>query len=386
MKTAFFDCQSGIAGNMVLGALIDAGLPIAYLKKELIKLPITHYSLLVTPLSSPTKATKLEVLLNGHDHHRNLKDILTIIEKSELKPGIKKHSSKIFKRLAAAEAKVHGIPINKVHFHEVGATDAIIDIVGTAIGLDYFGIEEVVCSPINVGSGTIKHSHGILPIPSPAAAELLKGIPIYDSGIKKELATPTGSAIISTLAKDFGPLPRIRVENVGSGAGGYSLKVQPNFLRIIIGEKEFETEKDAVLIIETNLDDMNPKFYDKAIANIMKTGALDAYIEPIRMKKQRNAVKLTVICQVGLKDKILEKLYSETTSLGARVFLVQRDKLSKSFRTLKTKYGKVKIKTGKLGNKTMTIAPEYEDYKRLAIKHRVPISEIYNESLKGIPQ
>ena len=384
MKAAFIDCSSGISGDMMRGALIDAGLPLNYLKAELKKLHIldSGYRLSIFDIRSPTKATRLTVSLLGRENHRNLKEILQIISKSKLSTRVKRLSSRIFIRLAEAEAKVHGININDVHFHEVGATDAIIDIVGSAIGLDYFGVEEVFCSPVNVGSGTINHSHGRLPIPAPATAELLKGIPIYDSGIKKELATPTGAAILSTIVKSFGQMPRIIPSYIGSGAGGYSLKIQPNFLRIIIGKKEIETEKDSVLLIETNIDDMNPKLYDKAIAIAMKAGALDAYFEPIRMKKQRNAVKFSVICTVGSKDRVLEAVFTATTSLGVRIYLVQREKISRSFYTKNTKYGKVQIKIGKLGKKTMTIAPEYEDYKKLAEKHKIPISRPYRNAFK----
>lgn len=382
MKTAYFDCSSGIAGNMLLGALIDAGLPVEHLKNELRTLRITQYTLHITLLKTPTKAIKLEVKLKGRAHPRNLNDILKIINRSGLSKNVKTISSRIFKTLAEAEAKVHGIPINKVHFHEVGAVDAIIDIVGAAIGLDYFGIEEVCCSPINVGSGRVKFSHGTFPIPAPATAELLKSIPIYSSGIKRELTTPTGAAIIKTLASSFDPLPRLKVEAVGSGAGGYPLKVQPDFLRILIGEKELETEKDAILVLETNLDDTDPKLYDEIIARLMKAGALDAFIEPIRMKKMRSAVKLTVLCSVGLKDKLLKVLFKETTSFGARVYLVEREKLSRTFKKVKTKYGKVRLKIGRLGKKVMTVAPEYEDYARLAKKHHVPVNTVYQEVFK----
>lgn len=385
MKAIYFDCASGIAGNMILGALISAGMPLKYLEKELYKLKLSNYKLQTSSkYSGATKAIHLVVLANKNEINRNINDILDLINKSKLKPGIKALSSAIFKRLALAESKVHRIPINKVHFHEVGAVDAIIDIVGCAIGLDYFGIEEAFCSAINVGSGKINHAHGILPIPAPATQELLKGVPIYDSGIKKELATPTGAAILTSIVKSFGPMPRIKVEKVGFGAGGYPLKVQPNFLKIIIGEKDIETEKDAVLLIETNIDDMNPKLWDKVIAKLMQSGAYDAYIEPIRMKKQRLAVKLSVICPIEIKDKILEIVFRETTSFGIRVYLVQREKLSRKYKTVKTKYGKAKVKIGFLGKEITTIAPEFEDYKKLAEKHSIPIKTAYKEALKAL--
>ena len=338
MKIAYFDCSSGISGNMIIGALLNAGLPPSYLKTELKKLLITRYSLLVT---NKKTSTYFNIKTKKEKKYRYLKDIIKIIKQSKLSPKIKQKSIQIFKTLAEAESIVHGIPINKVHFHEIGAIDTIIDIIGAVIGLEYLGIEEIYCSPINTGSGTIKVSHGLLPVPAPATLELLSGIPIYDSGIKKELTTPTGAAIIKTLAKGFDPIPRIKVSDIGIGAGSHDLTEQPNILRIIIGEKEIQSEHDAILQIEANIDDLNPKFYDRAIANIMEAGALDAYIMPIRMKKQRNAVQLVVLCKPEDKKKILDSIFTETTTFGIRIFLVEREKLKKQI--VKTKYGRVKI-------------------------------------------
>jgi pyridinium-3,5-bisthiocarboxylic acid mononucleotide nickel chelatase len=359
MKIAYFDCPSGVSGNMVLGAFINAGLPLSYLKSELSKLPVTRYSLLVTK-------NHLQVITREEQTHRHLKDILKIINRSKLSKPVKALSKKIFRALGEAEAKVHGISINKVHFHEIGAVDTIVDIVGSAIGLSYFGIEEVYCSPINTGEGWAKTAHGRLPIPAPAAAELLKGIPIFSSGVKKELTTPTGAAIIKTIAKSFGPLPKIKATAIGTGAGSYKFKEHPNLLRIFIGEKELQTENDAVLQIEANLDDMDPKYYDRAIAALMKAGALDAYLTPIRMKKERNAVNFVVLCRPEDKDRLLDLVYSKTTTMGARVFLVGREKLKKKL--IRTKHGRVKI--GRLDGKVKTIAPEPDDFK----KYKLPAS------------
>lgn len=383
MKIAYFDCPSGISGNMILGALIDAGLDRTYLKKELNKLRVAclpagtaHYALRITKIKKHNiSGTCFNVKAKETKKPRSIKDILSIINKSKLNKKVKSLSSKIFRRLAEAEAKVHGIPINKVHFHEVGAVDSIIDIVGAVIGIDHLGIEEIYCSNINTGSGQVKTAHGTLPVPTPATLELLKGIPIYDSGIKKELTTPTGAAIISTLAKGFGPLLKIEVLTIGYGAGSYNLKKQPNLLRIIIGEKVLQTEKDSILQLEANIDDLNPKFYDKAIAAVMKAGALDVYIVPIRMKKKRNAIQLIALCDPKYKDKILDSVFSFTTTFGVRTFLVKRDKLKKKM--LKTKYGRVKI--GSLEGKVKTLAIEPDDY--LAKKHKVPTSRIYKDLL-----
>jgi len=238
--------------------------------------------------------------------------------------------------------------------------------------LDFFGIREVYCSPLNVGSGRMKTKHGLLPIPAPATAELLKGIPVCDSGIKKELVTPTGAAIVASLVKRFGPLPRLKVISIGVGAGSYNLKELPDILRIYIGEKELQTERDAILQIETNIDDLNPKYYDLAIAKLMKAGAREAYLQPIRMKKKRNAIQMVILCEPEKKDKILSALFTYTTTLGARIFLVEREKLKRKI--LRTKYGRVKL--GVLENKIKTIAPEPDDYAMLLKKYKVPVSKV----------
>lgn len=380
MKTAYFDCSSGIAGNMVLGALIDAGLDLNYLKKELNKLHVTHYSLHITKVKrSMTTSTLFNVKIKKDHRHRNLSDILSIIKKSKLSGEVKFLSSRIFKRLAQAEAKVHNVPINQIHFHEIGAVDAIIDIVGACIGLEMLGIEKAYSSPIPYGKGTIKHAHGILPIPAPATAELLKGVPTYGLDIKGELVTPTGAAIITTIASDFIDAPRIELERTGYGAGTKIYPKVPGTLRVFIGEAEIPAKKDAILQIEANIDDMDPKSYDKVIAKLMKAGALDAFITPIRMKKEREAINLVILCAPERKDKVLNSLFSCTTTLGARTFLVPREKLTRKIKKVKTKYGKVKVKIGLLGKELKTIAPEYEDYKRIAKKHRIPIQKAYKE-------
>lgn len=332
MRVAYFDCSSGIAGNMVLGALVDAGLDLNYLKKELNELRITHYALRVTKTKRGLlRGTLLEVLAKPEHHHRHLKDILKIINKSKLSKEVKQLSSRIFKRLAEAEAKVHGEPIEHVHFHEVGAVDAIIDIVGACIGIEKLGIEEIYCSPLPNGRGKIIHAHGLLPNPAPAAAELMKGVPTYGIGIKGELVTPTGAAIITTLAESFGDIPRMEVESIGCGAGTTNLPI-PNLLRVFIGEARLPTEHDAILQIEANIDDMDPKLYDRAIRKLMKAGALDASVQPIRMKKKRAAIKLEVLCKPDDRDKLLDAIFTETTTIGARIFLVKREKLKRVIR------------------------------------------------------
>ncbi|MFC1571470.1 nickel pincer cofactor biosynthesis protein LarC [Candidatus Margulisiibacteriota bacterium] len=350
-KIAYFDCSSGIAGNMVLGALIDAGLSVDTLRKELKKLPITHYSLLtIKTKRSGVTCSLINIKLPKNEKPRYLKDILAIIKKSKLSKQVKTLSSRIFKRLAEAEAKVHGTSINKIHFHEVGATDAIIDIVGTAIGLEKLGIKKVYASPIPFGKGSIKHAHGKLPIPVPATAELTKNVPTYGTNIKGELVTPTGAAIITTIADSFGDMPRLKVEAIGHGAGSKTFPSLPSFLRIVIGQAELPTEKDAILQIEANIDDMDPKLYDQAIKKMMQAGALDASVHLIRMKKKRGAVKLEVLCKPEDKDKILDVIFSVTTTIGTRVYLVKREKLRREI--------KKKKKISYLGSEIKRVKPE----------------------------
>jgi len=350
MKIAYFDAPTGLSGNMILGALLDAGLDQGHLTRELNKLRIAHYALRITKTKKLHLAgTSFNVEVAERDRQRNLADILAIINKSNLSRNVKARSAMIFRRLAAAEAKVHGTTVNQVHFHEVGAVDAIIDIVGACIGLEKLEIEKIFCSPLPNGQGRIVHAHGILPNPAPATAELLKGVPTYAAGIKGELVTPTGAAIITTLADGFGDPPRLEVAAIGYGAGSIELPL-PNLLRVFIGEARIPAEHDAILEIKANIDDMDPKLYDRAIAKLMKAGALDASVQPIRMKKGRNAVVLEVLCKPGDRDKMIEAVFSETTTIGVRVYLTAREKLSRVIR------GGHKISS--LGTEIKRIKPE----------------------------
>jgi len=377
MKIAYFDCPTGISGNMILGALIDAGLKKEDLKKELSKLNLSGYRLKISKTKKRELAgTYVEVKLAKKEKPRSLKEILSIINKSKLSKQIKDKSNLVFKRLAAAEAKVHRKKIGNVHLHDVGSTDAIIDIVGTLIGFEKLGIDEIYCSPLHVGKGKIKYIHGTLPIPAPATAELLKGIPIYSKDIKGELTTPTGAAIISTLAKSFGDMPKLKAESIGYGAGTLNLKI-PNLLRLIIGEADHIYEEDSILQIETNIDDMDPKLYDNAIKTIMKAGALDAYIIPIRMKKKRSAITLSALTTLENKDKVLEAIFNKTTTLGVRIYLVKRKKLKREIRKIRTKFGQIGIKIGKAGKEIKTIVPEYEDLRRISRKYKIPIEKAH---------
>jgi len=382
MTLAYFDCFSGISGDMTLGALVDAGLPLDVLRSELAKLGLAGYTLSSEKVRrSGLSATKVHVVLDEKEQPaRHLADISRVINGSSLSPVIKQKSLAIFERLAQVEAKVHGTTPDKVHFHEVGAVDALVDIVGSVIGLEHLGITEIIGSPVNVGTGTVHTAHGKLPVPAPATAELLRGIPLYSSSIAFELTTPTGAAIISTLAASFGPLPQMKIDRIAYGAGGKDLPGQPNVLRLMLGEFVPAYEEDTSVVIETNIDDMNPQTYEHIIERLMAQGAQDVYLTPIIMKKGRPAVLLSVLTARTDSDRVLDILFRETTSIGVRIREVGRKKLSREVREVRTPYGPVHVKISKRGDEVMTVTPEYEDCRRLAEERRVPLKTVMDEA------
>jgi len=384
MKTAYFDCFSGISGDMTLGALMDVGVSIDTLCAGLAKLSLPGYELRAEKVNrSGIAATKAHVIIDRKNHKsRHLSDILDIIEGSSLSPTVKEKSGRIFKRMAAAEAKVHGTIPEKIHFHELGAIDAVVDIVGSVIGLDHLGITQIITSSINVGSGTVHTSHGIFPIPAPATAELLKGIPFYQSSTQFELATPTGAAIISTLSNSFGPLPAMKVASIAHGAGDKDFPDRPNILRLMIGDIATNYEEDTSIVIETNIDDMSPQVYDYIIERLMDQGAQDVYLSPIIMKKGRPAILLSVLTDRSKADALLDIVFHETTSIGARIQEVGRKKLSREIRDVDTVYGRVGVKVSKRGNEILTITPEYDDCRRIAEEKKVPLKNIMDEAKK----
>jgi len=382
MKTAYFDCFSGISGDMTLGALVSAGVSIGALRAELTKLKLASYELRAEKvMRSGIAATKVHVIIDQRNQvSRHLSDILNIIGGSSLSPTVKEKSVRIFKRMADAEAKVHGTIPDEVHFHEVGAVDAIVDIVGTVIGLEILGIAKIISSALNVGSGTVHTSHGLLPIPAPATADLLRGIPFYQSSTQFELTTPTGAAIISTLSSSFGPLPPMKVDHIAYGAGDKDFPGQMNVLRLLIGELAATYDGDTSVVIETNIDDLNPQVYDYIIEKLMNQGAYDVYLTPIIMKKGRPAILLTVLTDQSKEDSILDTIFHETTSIGARIHAVDRKKMSREVRTVDTVYGKIRIKISKQGDEIVTVTPEYDDCRTIAeIKH-VPLKMVIEEA------
>lgn len=382
MTLAYFDCFSGISGDMTLGALVDAGVAIDALRSELAKLNLPGYEIRAEQVKrAGLAATRVHVILDKRDQSaRGLADIRNMIEKSTLSSSIKNKSIKIFERLAEAEAKVHGTTPDHIHFHEVGAVDAIVDIVGSVIGLDLLNISKIFSSPVNLGSGTINTAHGTLPVPAPATAELLKGIPSYGSSVPFELTTPTGAVIVSSLSLSFGPLPGMKIKRVAHGAGGKEIHGQPNVLRLVIGEPAANYEEDTSLLIETNIDDMNPQVYDYLIEKLMGQGAQDVYLTPIIMKKGRPAILLSVLTDRSKSDMLLDMIFRETTSIGVRIQEVGRKKLSREIRELETIHGKIRIKISRRGDEILTATPEYEDCRKIAEEKNIPLKQVMEEA------
>ncbi len=382
MTIAYFDCFSGISGDMTLGALVDAGVPIEHLRAELAKLDLAGYALSSEKVKrSGLAATKVNVALDDRQQPaRHLSAIRDIINGSSLSPDVKQKSLNVFRRLAEVEANVHGTTIDQVHFHEVGAVDAIVDIVGSVIGLEYLGITEIVASPVNVGSGSVHTAHGRLPVPAPATAELLKGIPLYSSSITFELTTPTGAAIISTLANSFGPLPQLTIKTLAYGAGNKDFPGQPNVLRLFLAEYPAPLDEDTSILIETNIDDMSPQLYGHVIDLLLAAGAHDAYLTPVIMKKGRPGILLSVLTDREKQQPALEIVFRETTSIGVRIREVGRKKLRREIREVQTKYGPVRVKVSRMGGEILTVTPEYEDCKRIAETMQVPLKSIIEET------
>lgn len=381
MTTAYFDCFSGISGDMTLGALVDAGVSIDALRLELSKLNLPGYEITAEKVKrSGLSATKVHVRLDDKPQPaRHLSDIRSIIEASALSTAIKQKSIGIFERLAQAEAKVHGTTPDQVHFHEVGAVDAIIDIVGSVIGLEMLGITTIAGSSVNLGSGSIKTAHGMLPVPAPATVELLRGIPCYGSSVPFELTTPTGAVILSTLGSSFGPMPQMAVSKTAYGAGNKDIPGQPNVLRLMIGEPASSYDEDTSIVIETNIDDMNPQLYEHMIDKLMQQGAHDAYLTPIIMKKGRPAILLSVLTDSTKQDAVLDTIFRETTSIGVRIREVDRKKLTREIVVIDTAYGKIRVKVSKRGEEILTATPEYEDCRKIAEEKQVPLKQVIEE-------
>ena len=382
MRIGYFDCFSGASGDMILGALVSAGLSPDQLRSDVESLSVGGFDLEIRPISKQGfAATKVDVTVTEHQPHRHLHHITEIIDASRLPEPVRVRSKAVFARLAEAEAKVHGTTIEKVHFHEVGAVDAIVDVVGAVAGLHRLGLDRVVCSPIPTGSGTVKCDHGIMPIPAPATAELLTGVPLAACDEPGELTTPTGAAILTTLADEFGLLPAMRIECTGFGAGSRDGRGRPNVLRLIIGESESATdERDEVVVLEANLDDATGEQLGHAFDRLFASGALDVMTTPVTMKKNRPGVVVTVIVAPPDAAACEDVLFRETGTFGVRRHLCARTKLSRSLQTVETRYGSVRVKVGARDGAVLQVSPEYEDCARRAVEHRVGLRDVMFEA------
>jgi uncharacterized protein (TIGR00299 family) protein len=386
MKLAYFDCFSGISGDMTLGALIDAGFPAELLRAELKSLQVPGWEVTTEKVwKNGMAATFVRVQTEDQQKHRSLTTILEILRNSQLAPAVRERASRIFQKLGEAEAHVHEAPIEEVHFHEVGAVDALVDIVGSCVGFHALGIERFACSPLNVGGGTAKMAHGVLPVPAPATARLLQGAPTFSNGVQRELVTPTGAAIVATLCDSFGPQPPMTVSAIGYGAGAADLEGQPNVVRIMIGEsadKTSSTGDEEISIIEANLDDMNPQIYGYVLEKALSAGALDVYTTALQMKKNRPGTLLTILCRPEDTDALMSIIFAETTTFGIRSHRAQRRALPREWVNVSTTYGSVRIKLSRSNGRILHVTPEYDDCRKLAVEKQVPLQEVISEALR----
>ncbi|MEN6450898.1 MAG: nickel pincer cofactor biosynthesis protein LarC [Thermoguttaceae bacterium] len=390
-KTAYLDCGSGISGDMTLAALIDAGVPLDALNAAIGSLGLPELRLRTDEVRKQGfRAIQVHVDCRPEHAHRNLPEILAMIATGRLSERQRELAGRIFTRLAEAEARVHGLPVEKIHFHEIGAADSIADIVGAAVGFDLLGVERIIASPVPTGTGRVTIAHGECSIPAPATAELLKGIPLAASTTEGELTTPTGAAILATLANSFGPLPAMTVERIGCGAGQKDFPGRPNILRLLVGEQSrvracthAGVDWDEVTILETNLDDLSGELIGYAISRLWDAGALDVHTTPIQMKKNRPAVKLTVLCRPADAAAIEEILFAETTTLGVRSWSASRRVLRRESRTVETPWGPVEGKLSYLPDGTPRFAPEYEACRRIAEKNQVALREVYEAAMRA---
>ena len=427
MRTLYLDCFAGASGDMFIGALLDCGLDFELLKAELAKLGVEGYELSLTRVDrSGINSAKFDVHLNSevhhhhthndhhhdhshehhHDHshetnpksstqnstshnhdHRSLSTIKHIISTSSLSASVKERALTIFQRIGEAESKIHGIPIETVHFHEVGAVDSIVDIIGACIGLEALKIEKIISAPLHLGSGTFNCAHGTYPVPGPATAELLKGVPSYSKDIEGELVTPTGAAIISTLAASYGNLPAMKIERVGYGAGTRSYPKFPNVLRAIIGEVE-DASSDAtpttVTVIEANIDDLSPQVFGHLMEKLLATGALDVFFTPVQMKKNRPGVLMTLLCKPEDRLRMSDLIFQETTTLGVRYREEKREILRREFVTVETEFGSIQMKIARANDgRLVNYAPEFDDCRAAAELHQIPVRQVQLAALQA---
>jgi uncharacterized protein (TIGR00299 family) protein len=447
MRIAYLDCFSGMSGDMFLGALVDAGVPAKIFEEAVAALNIGARLEISRVSRSGIAATKVDVFVHGekelprevfleqqsraqkhehghdhghshapehvelrehnysqsghevaragasaphqheHEHGRGLKEIREIIGKADISDGAKRSAIAIFETLGAAEAKIHNTDIEKVHFHEVGAVDAMVDIVCAAVGAEALGVDEIVCSPLNVGGGTVNCAHGVLPVPVPATVELLQGAPVYSSGIQVELVTPTGAAIVKTLAKRFAPFPAMTIEKSGYGAGTRDFPGHANVVRLTIGESQAalcrNTSQETISVLEANLDDLNPQVFGYVVERLLEAGALDTFAAPVQMKKNRPGTLLTVLAKPEDASRLTQIIFTETSTLGVRRREEQRQTLARKWIKVGTRWGDVRLKIASMNGTITNYAPEYEDCKKIAAEHHVPLKSVMNEAVEA---
>ncbi|MBV9339983.1 MAG: nickel pincer cofactor biosynthesis protein LarC [Acidobacteria bacterium] len=410
MRIAYLDCFSGISGDMFLGALLDVGVPSTLLEHTVSALGLGAHletsrvdrsgiSAIKVDVISPDASARTAVRHSrAHPHHhishetpgaappaRDLKEIREIIAQAAIAELAKRNALAMFEKLAAAESKIHNVPVERVHFHEVGAVDSIVDMVCAAVGREALAADELICSPLNVGGGTITCSHGSFPVPAPATIELLKGVPAYSSGIAEELVTPTGAAIVGCLASRFGGFPRMKIESAGYGAGAHDWPGHPNVLRMVLGEPLAELGKageEAVMVLECNLDDLSPQVFGYVMDRLFEAGALDVFATPVQMKKNRPATLLSVLARPEDAARLAELIFAETTTLGVRRREERRQVLSRQFVAVSTRFGEVRIKIASLNGTTTSYGAEYEDCRRIAREQRVPLKIVIEEAVQ----
>jgi uncharacterized protein (TIGR00299 family) protein len=396
MKLLYLDCVGGISGDMLLGALIDLGLDLKTLRRELAKLKLDEFEISATRgVRQGISGTKFEVAVHEHDHHhhhhdehehhgRSFSDIKRLIESSKLGAEVKRHAIGAFQRLAVAEGKIHGVAPAKVHFHEVGAMDSIVDFVGACIGLRALGVGRVVASaPLRTGFGFVDCAHGRFPVPAPATMELLKGVPTFAGDEEAELITPTGAALLREFATEFGPMPAMAVQAIGYGLGSRNLPKSPNVLRALLGEAGGgdARESDRVAVLETNLDDVSAQVLGDVMDKALAAGALDVFHTPIQMKKNRPGVMLSVLCAPADADRLSRLLLEGTTAFGVRRTDAQRLKLDREIVAVKTAFGRIEVKIGRLGGRVVSASPEFESCKLAAAKAGVPVRRVLTAAL-----
>jgi hypothetical protein len=390
-RVLYFDCFSGASGDMVLGALIDLGVPLDGLRGALAPLLPEGCELTATRVSrAGIGATQFDVRQGGHRpeagshaRHRGLHEILEMINAAGLPDRVARRAGALFERLGRVEADIHQVPVERVHFHEVGALDSIVDIVGAVWAIEELAVDRICASPLNTGSGTVATAHGQLPIPAPATIRLLEGAPAYSSGVQGELLTPTGALLVTGHATAYGPMPAMTIRRTGYGAGQRQTPGHPNVLRAVLGETAASADHSRILVLECNIDDMNPQFYGGLIERLQSAGALDVYLSPVQMKKNRPGTLVTVLAPVAMRERVLDLLFRDTTTIGVRFHEAERECLSREWTTVATRFGAVRVKVARRGDAVMNAAPEYEDCAARAAEHKVSVREVHAAAMQA---